>query len=457
MHLERKIAWTAYELALFLAWPVLYLYYLCRSQTDGKYRTNHRARLGLNMPRPSGNGPGRIWFHALSVGEVLSSIPLVLEINRQKSDLPIVFSTATETGMMLARERLAGIVSDFFFMPHDFPWAMHKLVKHVRPGMFVLIETDFWPNLLRQLKRERVFTVLVNGRISPGSYRRYCRLSRLAGTIFDPFDLVFTQTEVDRARFESLGDLAGRVIAAGNLKFESSGRRSSESDIRLLGNEIGLEPGRPVWIAGSTHEGEEEIILRIHGKLKREFSNLLLMIAPRNVARRTEVEELCNSLGLSAGVRSRGDDVSGKAVYLIDTLGELAGMYALSDIAFIGGSLVSSGGHNPLEPLIQGKPACWGPSFFNFHEIETALLRAECGRKISSGDELGAVLKSFFGDAGQRAAMKDAVETFAGFQQGTAERIASVLFQAVTKSSDLLQPAQGVGCTRRRESAKHRP
>jgi 3-deoxy-D-manno-octulosonic-acid transferase len=151
------------------------------------------------------------------------------------------------------------------------------------------------------------------------------------------------------------------------------------------------------------------------------------MIAPRNVTRRSELEELCTSFGLTAGVRSRRDSVSGKAVYLIDTLGELAGLYALADIAFVGGSLVPSGGHNPLEPLMQGKPVCWGPHFFNFHEIEKALLTAGCAAKISTEDELGHILQRFFEDARGKAKMNEAVENFAGLQQGTASRIASAL------------------------------
>lgn len=429
MYLEWKPAWIAYEFALFLAWPFLYLYYFCRSRTDGKYRANYRARMGFDPPGPFGDKEKRVWFHALSVGEVLSSIPLVLEIGRKKPGLEIVFSTATETGMLVARERLSGIANAFFFMPHDFPRVVRDLVRRVRPTMFVLIETDSWPNLLRELKKEKTFATLVNGRISPGSYRRYRRLSGFAGMIFGGFDLVFTQTELDRARFESLGDLSGRVRAEGNLKFESCGRKVPESRVRLLAEKIGLEQGRTVWIAGSTHEGEDEIILRVHRELRQDIPDLLLMIAPRDISRRNGLEELCTSLDLSAGVRSRGDQVPGKAVYVIDTLGELAEIYALADVAYIGGSLVPSGGHNPLEPLVQGKPVCWGPWFFNFHEIETTLLAAGCARKVASRDELRLFLRGFFEDARERAGMVEAVENFTGFQQGTVGRIASALLR----------------------------
>ena len=436
MYFERKLAWIAYGIVWLLAWPVLYFYYFCRSRTDGKYLANYRARLGLNLPGPFRKGTGRIWFHALSVGEVLSSIPLVVEVSRQKPAFEIVFSTATETGMVLAKERLSDIAGTFFFMPHDFPWTMQKLAGLVLPDIFVLIETDAWPNLLHQLRKEGVFTVLANGRMSPDSYRGYSRIARFAGMIFNGFDLIFAQSDLDRARFESLGDLSGRVSAAGNLKFESSGTRASESHIDLLRNEIGLDRDRPVWIAGSTHEGEEAIVVRVHERLRQVIPNLLLMIAPRRPTRRNELLELCALQDLTVGVRSKGDAVSGKAVYVIDTLGELAGIYALSDIAFIGGSLAPLGGHNPLEALVQGKPVCWGPHFFNFHEIEAALLGAGCARKVSSEEELGAVVQRFFEDERVRAEMVEAVENFAGLQRGTAERIASALLGAVQHTSN---------------------
>jgi 3-deoxy-D-manno-octulosonic-acid transferase len=427
MHFAGQLAWIAYESILFLAWPVLYLYYFCRSRTDGKYSANYRARMGLNPPGSFRNGSGGAWVHALSLGETISSIPLILEIRRQKPSLRIIFSTATETGMTLALERLSGIVDAFFFMPHDFPWVVQDLVERVRPELFVLIETDSWPNLLRQLRKEKVFTALVNARISPGSYRRYCRLAGLAAMIFDGFDLIFSQTDLDKGRFESLGNLSGKVVSAGNLKFESSGRRIPEAEVGLLESEIGLGHDRSVWIAGSTHEGEEDMLLRVHRELKRRIPDLLLMIAPRNVVRRGELDALCISLGLTAGLRSRGDKVLGKDVYLIDTLGELAVLYSLCDIAFIGGSFLPLGGHNPLEALIQGKPIFWGPYFFNFHEIEAVLLASGCAARISSEDNVRNFLLDFFEHAPVRAEMIEAAENFCGFQQGTAARIASAV------------------------------
>ncbi len=429
MRFFRQVAWTAYEAALCLSWPALYFYYFCRSRTDGKYRDNYLSRMGRKLPAPLELGPGRAWIHALSVGEALSSVALIAELKQMRPALEIIFSTSTETGMSLARERLNGLVDKFFFMPHDFPWTVYRLLKRVKPSLFVLIETDFWPNLLWRLKREGVPAVLVNGRVSPRSYRGFYRLGRLAGVIFSGFDLIFAQTEVDRARFISMGCLSQKVMAAGNLKFESSMSRVSESEISSIRADIGVEAGRPVWVAGSTHEGEEQILLRILDRLSVHIPNLLLIIAPRKIQRGTAIAALAHGLGFDSGMRSKGETAAGKNVYVLDTLGELARVYAICDIAFLGGSFAEIGGHNPLEAVAQGRPACWGPHFFNFGEIERDLLDAGCAMKVSSEGELEDFLKKALSDAGQIAKMTKAAQHFASSQKHTASRIASVLLE----------------------------
>ncbi len=433
MTLAKTAARIAYDAGLCASWPFLYLYYLCRSGTDGKYSGNYRARMGLDLPGPLREGAERAWFHALSVGETLSALPLVKEVKKRRPDLEILFSTATETGMSLARERLSGEVDRFFFLPHDFPWAVRRLVRRIRPGFFVLIETDFWPNLIRALKREGALTALVNGRISPRSYRRYLRLAGLAEMVFGGFDLVFTQTGQDRLRFESLGAPSGKVTAAGNLKFESSVPVISESEAASVRDGIGLEPGRPVWVAGSTHAGEEEFLLRVHAGLLAKNPDLLLIIAPRNIGRRGEIESLCAGFGLGCAVRSRAEAASGKPVYLLDTLGELAKIYSLCDVAFIGGSLVPLGGHNPLEAAAQGKPACWGPHFFNFSEIEAALLASGRCTRVASEKELSDFVQSNLEGAKSGATLPGpwASGMVAGFAPGTASRIASALLEKI--------------------------
>ena len=270
--------------------------------------------------------------------------------------LGIVFSTSTETGMSLATERLKGLVDEFFFMPHDFPWTVYSLLKRVRPSLFVLIETDFWPNLLWRLNTRGVPAVLVNGRVSPRSYRGFYRLGPLADLIFSGFHLIFAQTGLDRARFISMGCLSQKVMAAGNLKFESSMSRVSESEIASIRAGIGLEAGRPVWVAGSTHEGEEQILLRIQDRLSAQVPNLLLIIAPRKIQHGYEIAALAHGLGFDSGLRSKGETAAGKRVYILDTLGELARIYAICDMPFLAGVLPESEGITPLKRLPRVSP-----------------------------------------------------------------------------------------------------
>ena len=428
---RRAAAWVAYEAALCSSWPALYLYYFCRSRTDGKYGSNYPSRMGLKLPSLPRPGLKRAWVHALSVGEVLSAIPLIAELKRLRPALEIVVSTSTETGMSIAADRLQGLSGGFFFMPHDFPWTVHRLLERVNPSLFVLIETDFWPNLIWRLKRQGVPAALVNGRLSPRSYRGYSRLGGFAEVMFGGFGLIFAQTELDRSRFISMGGLSDRVIAAGNLKSESSIPRVPESESVSIRAGIGLEAGRPVWVAGSTHEGEERIVLRIHRRLAALIPDLLLVIAPRKIQRGPEIAALAASLGFDCAVRSRGEKAAGKAVYVLDTLGELSRTYAICDIAFLGGSFAEIGGHNPLEAVAQGRPACWGPHFFNFSEIERELLEAGCAMKVSSEQDLEDFLQKTLLDPRRMAKMAEAAESFAGSQRRVASRIASILLETM--------------------------
>ncbi len=429
MKLLRQIAWTVYEAAMCLVWPVLYFYYFCRSRTDGKYGDNYLNRMGLKLPAFLPPRSGRVWIHALSMGEALSSIALIAELKQLRPALEIVFSTSTETGMTLASERLKRLADGFFYMPHDFPWTVCRLLERISPSLFVLIETDFRPNLLRRLGRLGVPAALVNGRVSPGSYRSFYRLGRLASLVFGGFGLIFTQTALDRERFISMGCPPQRVVAAGNLKFDSSLSRVPDSQIAEIGAGIGLEAGRPVWVAGSTHEGEEQILLRIHGRLSARTPNLLLIIAPRQIQRGSAIAALSHGFGFETGLRSKGETAAGKQVYILDTLGELARIYAVCHIAFLGGSFAAIGGHNPLEAVAQGRPACWGPHFFNFAEIERELLDAGCAMKVSCERELEDFLEKTLIDAAEIAKMTLAARNFASSQKHTASRIASLLLE----------------------------
>lgn len=419
-----------YGAALTLSWPLARLYYALRGATDGKYRRNHRARLGLDLPPRLPRERPRIWLHALSVGETASSVSLVRALRESAPQAEIVFSNATETGGKTAETQLRGLVDQFFFLPHDYPFAARAVVRRVAPSAFVLIETDVWPNLLCELEAMNVPSFLANARLSPRSHRRLLQVARPIRGIYGLFDRIFVQSEQDRLRYASLGLAAARIAALGNIKFDAalpSGGGVSPADVRAA---VGISLERRVWIAGSTHEGEEEALLAVHRAIGRTFDSPLLVLAPRDIRRADAVEALCRATGFDPSRRSRGERAEGTAVHILDTLGELKAFYGVADAAFIGGSLVPFGGHNPLEATALGVPTCWGPHLFNFREIETGLTEGGAGRRVDSAGDLEAVLTEWLGNADLRKRAGAACRKFIGENTGASGAIARIVVDA---------------------------
>jgi 3-deoxy-D-manno-octulosonic-acid transferase len=322
----------------------------------------------------------------------------VKALKTKTPDTEIVLSTATETGQQVARQKLGGDVDVFFYMPHDLPWVADALVRKIRPHFFIQVETDLWPNLLHSLHRNTVPAVLVNGRISERSFRRMLGARRVVGGMLNLFSLIFAQSEDDRCRYVSMGADPSRVVASGNLKYDALPQRALPEEALRLRASAGIEEDRPVWVAGSTHAGEYEVLLEVHCSLMRRFPDLLLVLAPRQIQEAAGISSLCDRYGLTASRRSLGESAKGKAVYLLDTMGELGTFYAVAAAAFIGGSLVPFGGHNPLEAVVQGKPVLWGPHLSNFREIEEGLLAARCGRMVDSAAVMEEILGQWLAD-----------------------------------------------------------
>jgi lipid-A-disaccharide synthase len=381
-----------YGLTWSLIWPHALLYVLLRSWTDGKYAESGLRRLGL-LPPEVGQGAPRIWVHALSVGETISSAPLIEALKSGWADADIVFSTATETGQRQARKSLSPWVGSLFYMPHDLPVVTEMLIRRIQPRLFILVETDLWPGLLCALGRHGVPSVLVNGRLSPRSFRRMLRLKALWGPVLRGFQTIFAQSEADRDQYVRLGADASRVQVLGNLKFDAAPAELPPSEVSSLRDSMGIAEGRPAWIAGSTHEGEEDLLLRIHRTLRRDLPDLFFILAPRHPARSAEILDLCRRQGMKSALRSRRETAGDGDVLILDTLGELGRFYAVADAAFVGGSWIPFGGHNPLEAAAQGKPACWGPHLFNFRELEAELLKLAGFRKVESEGELEGFLR----------------------------------------------------------------
>ncbi|MFA6284004.1 MAG: 3-deoxy-D-manno-octulosonic acid transferase [Desulfurivibrionaceae bacterium] len=375
-----------------------------------KYRSRTAKRLGFALGAgPYGSAPGRqprIWVHALSVGEVASARNLVQELRRSYPQGILVFSAATRAGESFARSTLAEQVDCFAPFPFDLLVSVKRLISWVKPDIFVLVETDFWPNFLRELNRRNIPALLVNGRASEGSLARYRKFRWLFAPLFNSFQTLAMQTEQDASSMQQLGVDPARLVVLGNLKYDAALPGSSVK-AGLDREALHIPAQALVWVAGSTHKGEEEIIFNAFQRAARSCANLFLVVAPRNVERGAELAAMAAKLGLSAFRRSLGG--AGGTVLILDTLGELSSVYALCDVAFVGGSLVPQRGHNPLEPAVHRKPVLFGPFMEDFAEISRDLLAVGGARQVHDEAELHAGLSLLLGDpaererAGQRA------------------------------------------------------
>ena len=364
-----------------LAGPPLLLYGLSRR----KYRRHLAARLGFGRLGPAGTGtPPRIWVHALSVGEVNTAIPMVEGLRRRWPRCTLFLSASTATGV----ERLQGVAPPgavVLAAPLDLFPAVARRVREMAPHLFFLVETDIWPNTIHLLRASGCATVLANGAISSAAARRLARFPALARLLYSGFHGVVMQSEPDRSRLASLVGRGVRLLPPGNLKYDKFRRLPPVDPAKF-----GLRPeDGPVLTAGSTHPGEEQILLQALERVRREVPTARLVVAPRAVQRGEEVFRLARFRGFSAALRSRaGAEARTAQVLVLDTLGELMECYGLAHAAFVGGSLVEVGGHDLLEPAAWSIPVLFGPHCESCEEVAEELMEAGGGLQVADGDQL---------------------------------------------------------------------
>jgi 3-deoxy-D-manno-octulosonic-acid transferase len=361
------------------------------------FSKKRRATLGFRFAlkadfKSKQRGTKRVWVHALSVGEVISALPLVKELKEQYSDLDIVFTASTKTGFDMAEQlflRNTSLVNQLGYFPFDLGFCVNKISSQIDPDAVVLVETDLWPNFLYKMKRRKTAVVLINARLSERSLKGYLVFKKFSSMFFSSLTEIMAQTQLDKKRFQSLGIDQRKISVVGNIKFDQIHENVDEQTVKVMKNSFGVQKLTRVFLAGSTHEGEEKILCNVYKKIKKKFPEFLMIIAPRDPKRSSAILSYCLSHDVNAEFMSTMEK-SGRRydVVLVDRMGELSRLYAICDVAFIGGSMVRQGGHNPLEPAAFSKPVLFGADMSDFLLISNMLMESGGARRVESEIQL---------------------------------------------------------------------
>lgn len=411
-----------YSLLLYLALPVLLLRLVWRGRYAPAYRERWRERLGLYGRRPLRAG---IWLHAVSVGEVQAAAPLIRHLLDRYPAAGLLVTTTTPTGA----ERLRGLFADavhHLYTPFDLTPIMNRFLDAAGPRLAVVMETEIWPNMLSACERRGIPVVLANARLSARSAKGYARLGDFTGETLRRFAAIGAQGPADAARFRALGAPAARVRVTGNLKFDVRRPGSMLDQAEALRRLWGIQ--RPIWVAASTHEGEEEPILDAHRQVLDRLPAALLVLVPRHPERFERVAALIERRGFGLARRATGKPCNERiSVFLGDTMGELPAFLAAGDAAFIGGSLVPTGGHNLLEAAAEGVPVAVGPHVFNFAQITELMVREGAAVQVRDAQALAHCMQEWLGDATLRSRIGEQGRRVVRANQGALRRLSELL------------------------------
>ncbi|RBC02058.1 3-deoxy-D-manno-octulosonic acid transferase [Pseudomonas sp. MWU12-2115] len=385
---------TLYTALFYLGLPLVAIRLWLRSRKAPAYAKRIGERFSYGMPPLQ---PGGIWVHAVSVGESIAAAPMIRALMQRYPQLPITVTCMTPTGS----ERIQALFANepriqHCYLPYDLPCAAARFLDHAKPKLAVIMETELWPNHIHQCAKRGIPVALANGRLSERSAKGYGRFSKLTAPMLAEMSFFAVQTEAEAQRFRDLGARPQTVEVTGSIKFDLTiDPQLLQRAAELRGQWQALE--RPVWIAASTHEGEDEVVLDAHRRLLANYPNALLILVPRHPERFNSVFELCQREGFATVRRSSGANVEANtSVLLGDTMGELLFLYALADSAFVGGSLVPNGGHNLLEPAALAKPVISGPHLFNFLDIAAQLREAGALAEVDDAEGLAVAVQRLF-------------------------------------------------------------
>lgn len=401
-----------YDLVLLASSVVLIPWYLLRKARYGTARRGLRERLGFFAPDRLAATEKRpvIWVHAVSVGETRAAIPLLKALRQAYPHACLLVSNTTETGNSVARS-LAEVDLCLFF-PFDLSLVVRRVLKRVNPSLVIFVDTELWPNFARQAGRRGIPLVLANGRISDRSFPRYRAIRPLLRPVLENFSAFCMQSEQDAERIKAMGAPPERVQIAGNLKFDLQAQLPSAGDVLSLKERFRIAPDTLVWVAGSTHAGEEEQVLDAYRSLVVEQRQVVLILVPRHPERCRQVGELLSQRGISYALRSHVHEsmhpLGPGNVLLVDSIGEMLKFYAMSDLVFVGGSLVPVGGHNVLEGVLLKKPVLYGPHMHNFRDIAKLLKDAGAALEVANAQGLQNALVQLIDHPEQRRALGEA-------------------------------------------------
>lgn len=427
---------TLYTLLLHLISPLLVARLLWRSRTLPAYRQRLLERFGLRFPALRAGG---IWIHAVSVGETIAAEPLVKALLERHPELPITLTGMTPTGSERIRA-LFGSRVQHCYLPYDLPWAAAHFLRKVQPKLAIIMETELWPNHMALCAKRHIPVVLANARLSARSARGYARFPKLFRPMFAAVSWFAVQTEAEARRFRFLGAHPNAISVTGSIKFDLRIDPALPPLARERREDWNATQ-RPVWVAASTHEGEEDAVLAAHRRILSEYPDALLVLVPRHPDRFERVYELCESLHFNTARRSKGQFPDfGTQVFLGDTMGELPFFYALSDVAFVGGSLINHGGHNLLEPAALRLPILTGPHLFNFLEIARQLHQAGALDQVQDVEALVLRVIRLFQSPERRLHMGQAGLNVLTANQGALTRLLAGL-ERVLNTGSVLPPS----------------
>jgi 3-deoxy-D-manno-octulosonic-acid transferase len=416
-----------------LAWP--YFYWHLKSRGFGE---SFQPRLGLQLPDgPLPPGAPRLWLHGVSVGEIQAAVPLVHELKALLPQAAFIISTGTETGQMLARQNFTPLGALVCYFPLDIPWAVNRYLNHLRPQAFIGLESEIWPNFLTCAHSRGIRLALVNGRLSDQSLRNFLKYSRYISKIFNLYDLVAACSDPDFHRFQRLGISPSKLHLTGNLKYDRLFQGKNETrlaEFRRLLNQPAAKG--TVWLAASTHPGEDEIILEAYGKLLTPCPALELILAPRHPQRAPELAKLLTARGRGFQLWSRlksGAETRSQPVVIIDTIGDLFTLYGAADVTFIGGSLVPHGGQNILEPAAWALSPIYGPHLGNFLWAQAILEDAGAGTLVTDAATLSAAVQRFLAHPELREEMGRRAQAALTPHQGASRRQAELIASLVDR------------------------